>query len=92
MVVGWEGEGITKQETGDRTYHDSEDMFLRGEKRLEVEDEIRKQVDAIMREELDLLKMVVTVIIITNLLFITILIIIMHIAHPSISSPRVPSC
>ena len=31
---------------------------IRGEKRLEVENEIRKQVDNIMREELDLLKMV----------------------------------
>jgi hypothetical protein len=30
----------------------------RGEKRVEVEEEIRRQVDAIMREELDLLKMV----------------------------------
>ena len=33
-------------------------ITLRGEKRLEVENEIRKQVDNIMREELDLLKMV----------------------------------
>ena len=32
--------------------------LIRGEKRLEVENEIRKQVDNIMREELDLLKMV----------------------------------
>ena len=49
---------------------------FRGEKRLEVEDEIRKQVDAIMREELDLLKMVILlVILITLLLFLLLFII-----------------
>ena len=39
---------------------------FRGEKRLEVEDEIRKQVDAIMREELDLLKMVILLVILVT--------------------------
>ena len=49
---------------------------FRGEKRLEVEDEIRKQVDAIMREELDLLKMVILLIIL--LLFLLTIIIIIN--------------
>ena len=42
-------------------------ISFRGEKRLEVEDEIRKQVDAIMREELDLLKMVIIILIFTTI-------------------------
>ena len=49
---------------------------FRGEKRLEVEDEIRKQVDAIMREELDLLKMVILLVILVTLLLLLLLLII----------------
>ena len=49
---------------------------FRGEKRLEVEDEIRKQVDAIMREELDLLKMVILLVILITLLLLVLLLLI----------------
>ena len=51
-------------------------VSFRGEKRLEVEDEIRKQVDAIMREELDLLKMVILLVILVTLLLLLLLLII----------------
>ena len=54
---------------------------FRGEKRLEVEDEIRKQVDAIMREELDLLKMVILLVILITLLLLLLIIIIMIIIN-----------
>ena len=49
---------------------------FRGEKRLEVEDEIRKQVDAIMREELDLLKMVILLVILVTILLLLLLLLI----------------
>ena len=46
-----------KDESGNKTQRHDVDM-IRGEKRSQVEDEIRLRVDALMREELDLLKIV----------------------------------
>ena len=60
-------------------------ISFRGEKRLEVEDEIRKQVDAIMREELDLLKMVIIILIFTTIHLV------MLVIFSSISSQSWPS-